>query len=339
MNDNRPGQAEPETLRQQYADVCKSHDAITDLRTKLLGLLPLAAGTGVFFVLKDKDKALGPYLGAIGLFGFAVTLGLFFYELRGMKECLQLRACGEGLERALGLTEDLNKSPGRFQTTRPRIIGPQLAGWMVYPAVLGAWLYISAVGFPWPQWVRLLLPILYIVVVTWRFIDLARKHRWERKVSELAELLATDLVHSASAAKMAQMVCLDLREMATGPSADQAKIARRLREMLTEAQRATSAFSELGHTRVGLLTRQIERLSPTAEDIGRFSGVSRRYWLRVTAIAMWHADENASETELKKRWDQEYEARTELIAQVTKLAELPHPPRAPLCRLLTFWKR
>src|SRR6266568_1675256 len=172
MSEDRPGQAEPEILRQHYADVCKSHDAITDLRTKLLGLLPLAAGTGVFLVLKEKDKTLAPHLGAIGLFGFAATLGLFFYELRGMKECLQLRDCGEELERALGLREDLKI--GRFQTTRPGIIGPQVAGWMIYPAVLGAWLYVSAVGFSWPQWVGLLLLALYLAVVAWGF-HLARK--------------------------------------------------------------------------------------------------------------------------------------------------------------------
>ncbi|SRR6266536_4094813 len=195
MNEDRPGQAgsETETLRQQYAEVCKSHDAITDLRTKLLGLLPLAAGTGVFLVL--KDKALAAYLGAIGLFGFAVTLGLFFYELRGMKECLQLRKYGEGLEKALGLTEklkttlDLTSDPGRFQSTRPEgITGPQAAGWMIYLAVLGAWLYVSAVGFSWPQWVRLLLPALYVIVVASRlfYLYLASKEQSRSKPGSTA---------------------------------------------------------------------------------------------------------------------------------------------------------
>jgi hypothetical protein len=178
MNEDRLGQADSETLRQQYAEVCKSHEAITDLRIKLLGLLPLAAGTGLFLMLKEQD--LKAYLGAIGLFGFAVTLGLFFYELRGMKECLQLRTYGERLEKALGLTEQkrtvgLTSDPGRFQSTRPGVTGPQAAGWMVYPAVLGAWLYVSAVGFSWPRSVRLLLAVLYVIVVALRLLHLARK--------------------------------------------------------------------------------------------------------------------------------------------------------------------
>jgi hypothetical protein len=166
MNEDKTRQAEPKTLRQQYLEVCKSHNAITDLRTKLLGLLPLAAGTGVFLVL--KDQALKDYLGAIGLFGAAVTLGLFCYEIRGMKECLQLRKCGKELEKKLNVSEEL----GRFQAAPPRILGPQIAGWMIYPAVLGAWLYVSTIGFRWPPWVRLLLALLYLAVVAWRLIYL-----------------------------------------------------------------------------------------------------------------------------------------------------------------------
>jgi hypothetical protein len=181
--------------------------------------------------------------------------------------------------------------------------------------------------------------VIQLVVVPRVETRKRREDRWERNVLQLAELLATDLASSASAAKVAQLVCQDLREMAADPSADQAKIARRLPEMLTEARHATNAFRDIAHTRVGLLTRQIERLSPTAEDAAHFSGASRRYWLRVATVAMWHADENAPEAELEERWDQEYKARTELIAQVTRLDELPHPPRAPLRRRLTFWNK
>lgn len=168
MNEARGNAASEETLRQEYAEVCQSHNAIADFRAKLLGLLPLAAGTGVFLVL--KDKALADYLGAIGLFGSALTFGLFSYELRGLRECRQLRRCGQELEEAL----KLSPSQGRFSSTPIGITGPQSAGWMIYLAVVSAWLYVAAVGFSWPQPVRLLLPAIYIIIVALRLLHLAR---------------------------------------------------------------------------------------------------------------------------------------------------------------------
>jgi hypothetical protein len=62
-------------------------------------LLPLASGTDVFILLgreESYDKAL---LVAIGLFGFAVTLGLFVYE-RGIQDCITLRKRTRGWRRA-----------------------------------------------------------------------------------------------------------------------------------------------------------------------------------------------------------------------------------------------
>ena len=74
-------------LRTAYQEVCSSYHGIAEFRAKLLGLLPLASA-GIFLLLDNalldaanKDFAK-QYLGPIGLFGFVVTLGLFFYELR-----------------------------------------------------------------------------------------------------------------------------------------------------------------------------------------------------------------------------------------------------------------
>ena len=166
-----------------------------------------------------------------------------------------------------------------------------------------------------------------------------REDRWERNVLELAELLATDVSKSASEAKVAQLVCHDLREMAADPSEDQDKIERRLPGKLTEARRATSAFYDLATIRVRLLTSQIERLSPASEDLGRFSGAVRKHRQAVMFVALWDKDENPSEDELDERWDRESKARTDLVGSVTHLAELPRPPRAALHRRLMFWKK
>ena len=66
-----------------YPEVCRSHAGIADFRARLLALLPLASGGGVFLLLKSTDAGLT--LTAAGVFGFVVTLGLFLYELRASR--------------------------------------------------------------------------------------------------------------------------------------------------------------------------------------------------------------------------------------------------------------
>ena len=67
-----------------YPEVCKSHAGSADFRARLLALLPLASGSGIFLLLKSTNA--GPTLTAAGVFGFVVTLGLFLYELRGIED-------------------------------------------------------------------------------------------------------------------------------------------------------------------------------------------------------------------------------------------------------------
>jgi hypothetical protein len=120
-----------EVLRDQYGEICKSHAGITDFRAKLLSLLPIASGAGLILVGKNMDR---PLLTPIGLYGVAVTLGLFWYELRGIQTCKGLReqatqledfaiarqqrsAAGSGLRAALGpftrpSSSDGSTSPG-----------------------------------------------------------------------------------------------------------------------------------------------------------------------------------------------------------------------------------
>jgi hypothetical protein len=91
-----------ETLRMQYSEICKSHSAITDFRAKLLALLPIASGSGIFFLLTKRSEPIDTtYLSVIGLFGFLVTLALFIYELRGIQHCKALNDLASRCEFAL----------------------------------------------------------------------------------------------------------------------------------------------------------------------------------------------------------------------------------------------
>jgi len=105
---------DPALMTTAYERVCDSYQAFDDFRTKLLGLLPTATGTGVFLLLSgesdllDSHKCGGP-LGAIGAVGFLFTLGLFAYELYGIKKCYCLIETGKRLELEFGIA-------GQFST-------------------------------------------------------------------------------------------------------------------------------------------------------------------------------------------------------------------------------
>jgi hypothetical protein len=139
----------PENILAVYDQLCKSYHAIDDFRAKLLALLPLATGGGIFLLL-NKDIAtaeLKPFFGPIGLFGFAITLGLFAYEIYGIRKCHALILGGKQIEGWL-------YSNGPF-TGRPRevlqVINEPFAAGIIYPAVMAAWTFIGLV-FAWSRY-------------------------------------------------------------------------------------------------------------------------------------------------------------------------------------------
>src|SRR4051812_35782869 len=132
-----------------YEQLCASYLAIDDFRAKLLGLLPLASGTGIFLLYSNQGALSAEtkaFLTPIGLFGLIVTLGLFMYEIYGIRKCHALIVAGRQLEISL-------HSDGQF-LKRPRsvlgVINEPFAAGIIYPAVFAAWAYVSMV-IPWPQ--------------------------------------------------------------------------------------------------------------------------------------------------------------------------------------------
>jgi hypothetical protein len=146
--DNTITTPETETLRVEYSEVCKHYGAITEFRAKLLALLPLASGTGIFLLLSKSGESVNrTHLWAVGLFGLVVTLGLFFHEIRGIQHCNDLIGRAKAIERLLGL------SGGQFSSRSPAhlggVVGATGAAFLIYPATLMAWMYLSGVGFGW----------------------------------------------------------------------------------------------------------------------------------------------------------------------------------------------
>ena len=130
-------------LLAEYTEVCKTYHAISDFRGKLLALLPIVSGAGISLLISKNHSPDSSLFLAVGIFGVLVTLGLFFYELRGIQKCKSLIILGGKIE------SELKIELGQFRDRPRRIagfIGAETAGWVIYMAVLLAWLYVAWVG-------------------------------------------------------------------------------------------------------------------------------------------------------------------------------------------------
>jgi hypothetical protein len=161
--------SQDENLKTTYDQLCYSYRAIDDFRAKLLGFLPLASGTGIFLLIPDNSKSpLNTYLVPVGAFGFLITLGLFFYEIYGIKKCHALIKAGQKIE-------DQMRIRGQFQGRPPGVAGfinePFAAG-VIYPAVLAAWTFLALQDQKISKWeppdllfIKLEPPYLWIAIV------------------------------------------------------------------------------------------------------------------------------------------------------------------------------
>jgi len=144
-----------------YGELCKSYHAIDDMRLKLLKLLPLVTGTSVVLLLKSGgDKKLdATYLSPIGIFGFLVTLGLFFYEFHGIKKCGQLIRRGALLERKLRIAGQFRQLRYDAWSTRqakqtknswwPDDWGPAMGASVIYSAAVSVWVGVAIFSLRW----------------------------------------------------------------------------------------------------------------------------------------------------------------------------------------------
>jgi hypothetical protein len=171
MSDSsQPATERMENLRLAYQQTCASHDAITDFRAKLLALLPIASGAAGIFLLLEGDRLPKPErLQAIGLFGCAITLGLFIYEYRGIKTCIELRTYAGGLEERLGVPEGMRQFKDGGQPLR----GPlavEGASWVVYMSVFVGWLYLAGVNSWWDSGLQWIPPAFGVFLLISKFV-------------------------------------------------------------------------------------------------------------------------------------------------------------------------
>ena len=136
-----------EQLLKVYSEVSKAHASIMEFRAKLLTLLPLASGVGIFLLLQEHVAKFEPkHMIAVGAFGVFVTLGLYLHELSNIRWCDDLWDRGCRLEQtifegkaSLGLFHGDPEALGGFISARG-------AALTIFPVTLGAWTYVAVTG-------------------------------------------------------------------------------------------------------------------------------------------------------------------------------------------------
>ncbi len=96
MDDNRRG-----ALIKEYGEVCNNFRTLTDIRFKLLGLLPIATAAGAAFKGEHPDSLSSVF----SLFGLIATIGLVTYNTRNDQLYDELVGRAAFIERSLGLAD------------------------------------------------------------------------------------------------------------------------------------------------------------------------------------------------------------------------------------------
>jgi hypothetical protein len=158
-----------ESTRLSYQETCRQHAAISDFRVRLLVLLTLATGAGILFLLgRSADTR---FFGAIGLYGLAVSGGLFLYELRGIQRSTTLREQAAALEQALGVPAGQAQFRDRPNAALRGFVGAEGASWVVYLAIMAAWAYVAGLGLGWWRWIpAVYLVLLYLAALAARWL-------------------------------------------------------------------------------------------------------------------------------------------------------------------------
>ena len=134
-----------------YSELCSSYRAIDDFRSKLLAGLPFVSGTGISLLASKSNSLPDENLFLpIGIFGFFITLGLFIFEIYGIRRCSHLIALGIHLEEQMKVQGQFRNRPKGLQSLilpatagLSRLINEPMASGIIYPAVMGAWVLLA----------------------------------------------------------------------------------------------------------------------------------------------------------------------------------------------------
>jgi hypothetical protein len=135
---------EDELLRLEYESAAQLLGQLTEIRFKLLALVPTLTGAVVALMRPGRS---GVEILAIGALGLAATSGVLAYELRNGELCRRATGRVDHLESVLFPGGPLIGGEGRT----PRLFGlipasHHLGVGLVYGAAIGGWVYLVVWG-------------------------------------------------------------------------------------------------------------------------------------------------------------------------------------------------
>jgi hypothetical protein len=139
-----------EALSKEYGEVCNTFRTLTDIRFRLLALLPIATAAAAAFKGEFKGDGTDGGSFVLPLFGLIVTIGLVTYNTRNDQLYDELVGRAASIERSLGLAD------GGFANRQ-------------HP-----WLSIRVLGINWNVDHRTGVGTIYLAsVIVWLFLLLA----------------------------------------------------------------------------------------------------------------------------------------------------------------------
>jgi len=142
-----------ENLRSAYGELCKSYHVIDTFRAELLKFLPFVSGSGILLIFKYIKPANQGKLFLLGIIGIVITLGLFFFELRGIHRCTRLINTGKKLEKLMNVKGQFVCYPD----TIGNIINEPGAAGIIYSSVLSGWAYVAMTPSKYTGYVALIV--------------------------------------------------------------------------------------------------------------------------------------------------------------------------------------
>lgn len=182
-----------------YNQLCNSFRQLTDVRFKLLALVPSISGAAIALISTDlvefKQTPLPRCL--VAVLGFIVTLGIVFYDQRNSQIYNAIVRSGRKLEDSLGVQGAFSQRPpralrflGLFSIWHDRGLA------LIYGSVLGGWVFPITCGVLWmipdlelPLGVPLLAAIIALVVGVGSVYEL---HRLDRQASSSPQDISGD---------------------------------------------------------------------------------------------------------------------------------------------------
>lgn len=151
--DGDEGLSQTERLRLDYQQTTDLLRTLTDVRFKLLALVPTLSGAAIAILARPSSAA---ELLGVGLLGLTATLGILLYELRNTELSEYGMRRAEQIEARLGLPSiSVGRSAGGLFSERPsrtlRLFGLTPVDrdrglTLVYSAALAGWTYLVAWG-------------------------------------------------------------------------------------------------------------------------------------------------------------------------------------------------